>query len=230
MNMTTKSTSRLSLPLLCALFAVSALPSLASDYTYWNGSVDSNWNTPGNWDKGLPSDTVYAQFGDPYDTPFTLSVDDIFKVYAFSISGSRRADLTFTGDGTLEIYRTSDIVVTNGGACRLTFDVNRQKSDVILQEEVSMRISNRFPFMRLTLIVEQTVYPAGNTMTDTLDCSLIDEQGVFLGYGTSQYQYLFPLKTIELHRGDSLHVAIRHDMKREILPGVTSVGIKIEKK
>ena len=93
-----------------------------------------------------------------------------------------------------------------------------------------MRISNRFPFMRLTLIVEQTVYPAGNTMTDTLDCSLIDEQGVFLGYGTSQYQYLFPLKTIELHRGDSLHVAIRHDMKREILPGVTSVGIKIEKK
>ena len=123
MNVTTaKSTSLLSL--FCAFLAVSALPLMASEYTYWNGSVDSNWNTPGNWEQGLPSDTVYAQFGSPYDTPITLTIDGLAKVYAFSISGSRRADLTFTGDGALEIYRTSDIVVTNGGACRLTFDVN----------------------------------------------------------------------------------------------------------
>ena len=123
MNMTTKSTSRLSLPLLCALFAISALPSLAAD-TYWNGSVDDKWGTPGNWGDGLPTASVYAHFGSPYYTPLTLTVDDIFDVYAFSISGSRMADLTFIGNGALEIYRTSEIVVTNGGVCRLTFDVN----------------------------------------------------------------------------------------------------------
>jgi hypothetical protein len=33
-----------------------------------------------------------------------------------------------------------------------------------------------------------------------------------------------------LHRGDSLHLSVHHDMKREILPGITSVSIKLKKK
>ena len=33
----------------------------------------------------------------------------------------------------------------------------------------------------------------------------------------------------QMHQGDSIHVAIRHDMKREILPGVSDIGIKISK-
>jgi signal transduction histidine kinase len=82
----------------------------------------------------------------------------------------------------------------------------------------------------VTLIVEQTVYPAGHMMTDTLDCDLIDERGNAKGEGISQYQYLFPLKTIQLHQGDSLHLSVHHNMKREILPGVTSVGVKLSKK
>ena len=111
----------------------------------------------------------------------------------------------------------------------LTFAVDRLDADATYQEELAMRISNKYPFMRLTLIVKQTVYPAGTTMTDTLDCNLIDERGNAIGQGVSQYQYLFPLKTLQLHRGDSLHFSVRHDMKREILPGITSVGIRIKK-
>ena len=82
--------------------------------------------------------------------------------------------------------------------------------------------------MRLTLIVEQTIYPSGVATTDTLDCKLIDERGNATGQGVSQYQYLFPLKTLSLQRGDSLHLEVHHDMKREILPGITSVGIKMK--
>ena len=111
----------------------------------------------------------------------------------------------------------------------LTFDVDRLRANATCQEEITMRISSKYPFMRLTLIVEQTVYPAGTTMTDTLDCNLIDERGNAIGRGISQYQYLFPLRTLQLHQGDSLHLSIHHDMKREILPGITSVGIRIKK-
>ena len=111
----------------------------------------------------------------------------------------------------------------------LTFDVDTMRSDGTYQEALAMRISNKYPFMQLTIIVEQTVYPAGTTMTDTLDCHLIDERGNTTGQGISQYQYLFPLKSLQLHRGDSLHLSVHHDMKREILPGITGVGIKIEK-
>ena len=111
---------------------------------------------------------------------------------------------------------------------RITFNIANINADATYQEELAMRISNKYPFMRLTLIVEQTIYPSGVATTDTLDCKLIDERGNATGQGVSQYQYLFPLKTLPLHRGDSLHLEVHHDMKREILPGITSVGIKMK--
>jgi gliding motility-associated lipoprotein GldH len=112
----------------------------------------------------------------------------------------------------------------------LIFDTDTFTEDASYQEEVAIRINNMYPFMQLTLIVNQTIYPSGYSMTDTLDCKLIDERGNVMGEGISQYNYLFPLKTLKLHHGDSLHLSVRHGMKREMLPGVTGVGIKVEKK
>ena len=113
---------------------------------------------------------------------------------------------------------------------QLTFDTDRLADDATYQEEVALRINNRYPYMQVRLIVQQTVYPSGLTTTDMLDCDLIDEHGNAMGQGVSQYQYIFPLKTLQLHRGDSLHVSVRHNMNREILPGITSIGIKLSKK
>ena len=84
------------------------------------------------------------------------------------------------------------------------------------------------------LIVEQTVYHKnkkipGECKKDTVNCQLIDKNGVSKGQGISYYQYNFPINIYQMHQGDSIHVAIRHDMKREILPGVSDIGIKISK-
>ena len=113
---------------------------------------------------------------------------------------------------------------------QLSFDTDTMLTDGTYQEELALRIDNKYPFMQLVLIVEQSTYPLGAKTIDTLDCSLIDERGNAIGQGVSQYQYLFPLKTLQLHQGDSLHLSVRHNMKREILPGITGVGIKISKK
>ena len=94
-------------------------------------------------------------------------------------------------------------------------------------EEVGLRINGNYPFMGLSLIVEQSVLPSGATRSDTLNCQLIDQQGRALGRGVSHYQYLFHLTTLPLRRGQRLHVAIRHDMKREILPGISDVGLRL---
>lgn len=97
-------------------------------------------------------------------------------------------------------------------------------------EEVGMRINGDYPFMGISLIVEQTVLPSGKIFSDTLVCNLIDENGKAInGNGINHYQYLFPLTTIQLQKGDSVHVAIRHCMKREILPGILDVGLKVSK-
>ena len=110
----------------------------------------------------------------------------------------------------------------------LTFDVKPLAFSGEYSEQVGLRMTNAFPFTSISLIVEQHIYPKDKVLTDTIKCPITDQRGNFLGDGVSSYQYLFPLKEVTLSRGDSLHVSIRHNMKREILPGVSDVGLKLD--
>ena len=92
---------------------------------------------------------------------------------------------------------------------------------------MELRISGEYPFQRLNLVIEQTTYPAGISRRDTLNCDLIDPQGNIQGQGLSLYQYRFHMTDISLNEGDSLCVNIRHNMKRELLSGVTDVGLRL---
>jgi len=97
-------------------------------------------------------------------------------------------------------------------------------------EEVEVRINGSYPFMSLCLIIEETNTDIDGQSCDTLLCNLIDRRGHPQGDGISQFQNTFRLKTVRLHKDDSLRIAIRHDMKREILPGITDIGVKLRKK
>ncbi len=97
------------------------------------------------------------------------------------------------------------------------------------REEVGVRIDRSYPFMTLSLVVKQTVLPSGYVHHDTLNCKLVDENGKFLGQGVSYYQQTFHLNTIRLHEGDSLHINIKHNMKREVMQGVTDIGFRIDR-
>ena len=48
------------------------------------------------------------------------------------------------------------------------------------------------------------------------------------GQGVSYYQQTFHLNTIRLHEGDSLHINIKHNMKREVMLGVSDIGFRID--
>ena len=65
---------------------------------------------------------------------------------------------------------------------------------------------------------------------DTIQCNLINKDGVTTGQGISYYQYNFPINLYHFNENDSIHIMIRHDMKREILPGISDIGIKLEKR
>ena len=111
----------------------------------------------------------------------------------------------------------------------LSYEITPMKQDGTFQEAIGVRISNDFPFTGLTLIVEQTVYPSMESQSDTLTCELIDKKGKAIGRGATLYQYHFPINTITLQKGDSISIRIRHDMKREILPGIADIGITLTK-
>ena len=64
---------------------------------------------------------------------------------------------------------------------------------------------------------------------DTLNLMLADEDGIFLGKGVSLFHYDMDLGTIVLPTADTLQIAVFHNMKREVLPGIASIGITLQK-
>ena len=84
-----------------------------------------------------------------------------------------------------------------------------------------------YPFQSINLIVEQTTLPARLFRRDTLNCNLVTAKGKIKGEGITLYQYRFALPDISLNEGDSLSVSIRHNMKREILPGIADIGLRL---
>lgn len=109
----------------------------------------------------------------------------------------------------------------------ITFRVPKAKAEGDHQAMLMLRTNDSYPFMNLTLIVEQKVSPTGTTYTDTLKCTLTDDQGNNKGQGLSYHHFTFPIRALPLADGDSLTVRVRHNMKREILPGISDVGYSL---
>ncbi len=118
----------------------------------------------------------------------------------------------------------------------LTFNLKAAPETGLYKEAIGLRTNGAYPFMALTLIVDHTVVPARlaphksspiTTHSDTINCRLTNDEGNVKGAGISNRQYMFDLGNIRLNKGDSLHIRIRHDMKRETLPGIIDVGVKL---
>jgi gliding motility-associated lipoprotein GldH len=112
----------------------------------------------------------------------------------------------------------------------LAFTVENIQSDGIYSEEVGLRINSVFPFTGLTLIVQQQTMSNGKERSDTLHARLISQDGTIQGQGISYFQYNFHLADLRLKASDTLHVKIHHGMKREVLPGISDLGLILTKK
>lgn len=112
----------------------------------------------------------------------------------------------------------------------IEYGVSPMAEDCTLSEEVLLRTNILYPFQKLTLVLEQEIVPTGSTRRDTVECVITDREGVTMGEGTGVYTYGYRLADLQLARGDSLHIRLRHNMKREILPGIADVGIRLWKR
>lgn len=110
----------------------------------------------------------------------------------------------------------------------LTYNIPSVASAGLYQSWLGLRIADSYPFTAITMVVEQHVLPADTVIIDTLDCRLTDDSGIYIGSGINSYQYSFHVADIRLRQGDSLYVRVRHNMKREILPGVSDVGMTLK--
>lgn len=95
---------------------------------------------------------------------------------------------------------------------------------------VGLRTTTDYPFMGLTLIVEQTVWPSNRKSSDTISVELVNRNGEVLGKGISTFQYVSPVRILHLDEGDSLKVSIRHYMAQKTLPGILDVGLIVDRR
>ena len=109
----------------------------------------------------------------------------------------------------------------------LHFGIPPVVEDGLYRGEMGMRIGLDFPYENLVVDVTETIYPSRIQKTYTLDCTLTEQSGQWKGAGVNYIQYLFPVGSIQLHAGDSVHYAISHKMKRIQIPCVYNVGINL---
>ena len=112
----------------------------------------------------------------------------------------------------------------------LSYDIRPVSGTDTYDMWLGLRTSEAYPFTAITLIVEQHIYPKDTIVNDTVNCKLTDRHGNASGTGVNFHQYRFPVTELQLQDGDSIHRRVRHDMKREILPGISDVGISLRRK
>ena len=115
---------------------------------------------------------------------------------------------------------------------KFTFEAGSFDSDMTVDESVELRLWARdYPYGNISILVEQTLFPAKTKTVDTLTYVFSGRQGdreTRSPDGPAFFQVSMPLKTLSLHKGDSLSVTLRHNMKCMALPGVVDVGVKLK--
>jgi gliding motility-associated lipoprotein GldH len=94
-------------------------------------------------------------------------------------------------------------------------------------QQLMLRTNNQLPFLGISVIVEQDIYPVGRKLRKRIDCKLVEQNGHVIGSGISCYQYTFDVDSVQLNEGDSLHMYVMHYMKQENMQGISDVGILI---
>ncbi len=94
----------------------------------------------------------------------------------------------------------------------------------------TLRTGSQYPYRNIFLFVT-TKAPDGMSITDTLEYSVADEKGNWLGKGFGDINEIrlpfrqnvyFPMK-------GTYHIMIRHGMRTENLKGVYDIGLSVEK-
>ena len=109
----------------------------------------------------------------------------------------------------------------------LHYEVEPLKKGGQYETIVGLRLNGAYPFRKLYLIMEQEIYPSLHRRTDTICFNVTSKDGRFIGNGISYFQYTLPVSKDYYSEEDSIHITIRHAMKRDILPGISDIGIRL---
>lgn len=111
----------------------------------------------------------------------------------------------------------------------LVYPIDTVKDGGVYKMEVGVRTTNGYPYQKLWLTISAELHNPDTAFADTLACGFVDAGGARDGSGTDTYQYRYDAGTVELRKGQSGTFRIQHIMRREILPGISDIGIRLSR-
>lgn len=117
-----------------------------------------------------------------------------------------------------------------GDTLKFRIDTIREAGTYAFSIGVRTSASTPYPYQSLWLVVRQHWHHPERVVSDTIECRLTDEKGDVAGHGISLYQYDREWRRVQLDSGDCADFSVNHIMRRELLPGVADIGIKLEKR
>lgn len=111
----------------------------------------------------------------------------------------------------------------------LTFTVDTIRRYGDYTSYICLRTHPDFPYRFLSLIVEQTNMPKGTKKKRSVRVEIVNKDGAQEGTGITLHTYEVPLFKQWLGPGDSVRIAVKHNMTREQMPGIMNVGVKLER-
>jgi len=112
----------------------------------------------------------------------------------------------------------------------IRFEVPTLREGGLFSKFIALRTNGDFRYRKLEVVVTQEVFPAKYIKRDTVDINLIDGKGNISSGGIRFYQFEQSFGSVRLMKGDSLHISINHNMRREDLNGITDVGVCLRRK
>ncbi len=95
--------------------------------------------------------------------------------------------------------------------------------------ELNLRTTAEYPYKQVTLVVEETVLPNKAKRLFPVTFQIASDEGQRNGEKLLYYELEKQLALQHLSQGDSLQFRVYHKMRRQFLPGIKDVGLKIEK-
>ena len=110
------------------------------------------------------------------------------------------------------------------------FDVDIKDPATPVNFYINVRNADGYPYSNLFLFIK-TQFPNGKMSNDTLECTLADEKGKWLGSGLGDiYDNQIPFKrNVHFPMPGTYHFEIRQGMRTDNIPLIMDVGLRIEK-
>ena len=111
----------------------------------------------------------------------------------------------------------------------LHFEIDSVEISGNLTTILEFRTSAKYPYRNISIVMEQSLRNGNKRIQKTVAYDIIDSKGRKNGEGITYMTHQVPFCTMNVNTGDTIDINIKHNMQDNILPGITDVGVLVEK-